>query len=173
MATLEEISPDVIGKIAQVIGEKLEGLGDLSRQSYGGLRVVAELLNRLDAKMRHEILLEIGQENGALLNNIRDLMFVFEDLLSIDLTGMKLITAGVDPRVLALALKGSSEKLRAHFSQSMSRTGAQMLLEDIENTGPVKLKEVEAAQQEILTYARSLEAKGTLSLNGGGDEYVM
>jgi flagellar motor switch protein FliG len=173
MATLEEISPDVIGKIAQVIGEKLEGLGDLSRQSYGGLRVVAEMLNRLDAKLRHEILEEIGQQDGGLLNNIRDLMFVFEDLLSIDRNGMKLITAGVDPRVLAIALKGSSEKLRNHFAQSMSATGAQMLLEDIESTGPVKLKEVEAAQQEILTFARSLEAKGSISLSGGGDEYVM
>jgi flagellar motor switch protein FliG len=173
MATLEEISPDVIGKIAQVIGEKLEGLGDLSRQSYGGLRVVAEMLNRLDAKIRHEMLTEIGQTDGSMLNNIRELMFVFEDLLSIDRNGMKLITAGVDTRVLAVALKGSSEKLRNHFAQSMSKNGAQILMEDIDATGPVRLKEVERAQQEILAFARSLEAKGTISLNGSGDEYVM
>jgi flagellar motor switch protein FliG len=131
------------------------------------------MLNRMDAKLRHDMLNEIGQTDAAMLNHIRDLMFVFEDLLSVDRTGMRLIVAGTDSRTAAIALKGSSEKLRKHFMGSMSTSGAQMMQEDIDSLGPVKLKDVEAAQQQILAYARELEANGSLALTDSGDEYVV
>src|ERR1039457_7167165 len=154
MASLDQISPEIIMKIASVIGSKLKALGEFSRESYGGVRAVAEMTN--------------------LVETIRHLMFVFEDLLLIDPLGLKEVVGKVERKVLTVALKGTSEQLRNHMMTCMSQRGAEMLREDMDALGPVKIKEVEAAQQTIIALVRQLEAEGVISLKGTvGEQYVV
>jgi flagellar motor switch protein FliG len=174
MASLDQISPDVIIKIAAVIGQKLKTLGEFSRESYGGVRAVAEMLNRLDSTSTREILTHIDQQDTNLAETIRHLMFVFEDLLLIDPMGLKEVLAKVDRKVLTVALKGTSEQLRNQILASMSQRGADMLREDMEALGPIKIKEVDAAQQQIISVVRQLESEGVVSLKGTvGEQYVV
>ncbi|MFN9432526.1 MAG: FliG C-terminal domain-containing protein, partial [Acidobacteriota bacterium] len=108
-----------------------------------------------------------------LTQNIRQLMFVFEDMLMIDETGIKELLSRIDRKLLTVALKGTSEKLRDHFLGAMSQRGSEMLKEDMEALGPVKLREVEAAQQQIITVLRQLENEGVINLKGAvGEQYV-
>ncbi len=174
MASLDQISPEIIGKIASVVHQKLKGLGQLSRESYGGVKAVAELLNRMDSGASKEILETIGKQDEALLAQIRHLMFVFEDLLLIDQGGIKELLSKVDRKLLTMALKGTSDQLKNHLLSAMSQRGREMLLEDMEALGPVKIKEVEAAQQAIIAVVRELESQGVLSLkDAAGEQYVV
>ena len=174
MANLEQISPEIIGKIATVIDQKLKTLGEFSRESYGGVRAVSEMFNRLDSNSSKEILSKIESDDPSLVETIRHLMFVFEDLMLIDENGIKEILAKVDRKILTVALKGTSEQLKEHFLKAMSQRGADMLREDMDVMGAVKIKDVEAAQQQIIAIARQLEAEGTLSLKGAvGEQYVV
>lgn len=174
MASLDQISPEIISKIAGVIGAKLKSLGELSREAYGGVHAVAEMVNRLDSNAAKEILGNIEEANAALGETIRHLMFVFEDLLLIDQIGLKELLGKIDRKVLTLALKGTSEQLRAHILSCMSQRGGEMLKEDMEALGPVKIKEVEGAQQQIISVVRQLESEGVLSLKGAvGEQYVV
>ncbi len=174
MASLDQISPEIILKIAGVIGSKLKALGEFSRESYGGVRAVAEMLNRLDSASSREILDHIDRRDTNLAETIRHLMFVFEDLLLIDPMGLKEVLAKVDRKILTVALKGTSEQLRNQMLGCMSQRGAEMLREDMDALGPVKIKEVEAAQQQIIAVVRQLEAEGVVSLKGTvGEQYVV
>jgi flagellar motor switch protein FliG len=175
MAHLDQISPDIISRIATIIGQKLKALGELNRESYGGIHAVAEMFNRLDAGSSKEILTNIELEDPSLVETVRHLMFVFEDLLTVDGNAIKEILSRVDRKVLTLALKGTSENLRNHFMGNMSQRGSEMLREEMDTMGPVKIKEVEGAQQQIITVVRQLEADGTISMKGGGggEQYVL
>ncbi len=174
MASLDQISPEIILKIASVIGGKLKALGEFSRESYGGVRAVAEMLNRLDSGSSRGILEAIDRQDGTLAETIRHLMFVFEDLLLIDPLGLKEVVGKVDRKVLTVALKGTSEQLRNHIMACMSQRGSEMLREDMDALGPVKIKEVEAAQQQIIAIVRQLETEGVISLKGAvGEQYVV
>jgi len=174
MASLDQISPEIISKIANIIGSKLSALGEFSRQSYGGVRAVAEMFNRLDSVTSKEILEVIEERNAPLVETIRHLMFVFEDLLLIDQTGIKEILSRVDRKILTVALKGTSEQLRNHFLEGMSQRGSEMLKEDMESLGPIKVRDVEAAQQQIIALVRQLEGEGIINLKGSvGEQYVV
>lgn len=174
MASLDQISPEIITKIATVIGVKLKSLGELSRESYGGVNAVAEMFNRLDSNTVKEILEHIETANPALVETIRHLMFVFHDLLLLDVNAIKEVLGKVDRKILTLALKGTSDQLKNHLLQAMSQRGAEMLREDMDALGPIKIKEVEAAQQQIIAVVRQLEADGTISLKGSaGEQYVV
>lgn len=174
VASLDQISPEVISKIAIVIGQKLNAIGEFSRESYGGVRAVAEMFNRLDSETSKEILSSIETIDMPLVDTIRHLMFVFEDILLIDPNGLKEVVDRVDRKVLTMALKGTGEQLKNHFFQCLSARGAETIREDIEALGPVKIREVEAAQQQIIGVIRALEAEGILSLRGTvGEQYVV
>ena len=174
VANLDQISPEVINKIATVIGQKLNALGEFSRESYGGVRAVAEMFNRLDSDTSKEILAQIEGQDNNLVETIRHLMFVFDDLLVLDQNAIKEILARVDRKIPMVALKGTSEQMKQHFLQCMSERGSEMMLEDMEAMGPVKIKEVETAQQEIIAIVRKLEAEGVVSLRGTvGEQYVV
>jgi flagellar motor switch protein FliG len=174
MAHLDQISPEIIHKIAAVIGQKLQALGEFSRESYGGVRAVSEMFNRLESGSSKEILDFIEKENAMLADTIRHLMFVFEDMLLLESTSLKEVLAKVDRKILTLALKGTSEQVRNHFVECLSQRGAEMLLEDMEALGPVKIKDVEAAQQQIIAIVRQLESEGVINLKGaGGEQYVV
>jgi flagellar motor switch protein FliG len=174
MASLDQISPEIISKIAAIIGSKLKALGEFSRESYGGVRAVAEIFNRLDSSTSKEILDKIEQQDPNLVETVRHLMFVFEDLLLIDQNGLKEVLSRVDRKLLTIALKGTSDQLKNHFMGCMSQRGAEMLREDMDALGPVKIKEVEAAQQQIIAIVRQLESEGTISLKAAvGEQYVV
>jgi flagellar motor switch protein FliG len=174
MASLDQISPEIVSKIAAVIGTKLKSLGELSREAYGGVHAVAEMCNRLDSTTTKEIVEYIEQSNPKLGETIRHLMFVFEDLLLLDINAIKELLGKVDRKILTVALKGTSEQMKDHMLQAMSQRGAEMLREDMEALGPIKIKDVEAAQQQIITVVRQLETEGVISLKGStGEQYVV
>lgn len=174
MANLDQISPEIISKIAGIIGQKLSSLGEYSRESYGGVRAVSEMFNRLDSGISNEILGSIEHHDAGLVETIRHLMFVFEDLLQLDANGMKELIAKIDRKNMTVALKGTSEQLRNHFLGGMSQRGAEMLKEDMEALGPVKIKDVESAQQAIIALVRQLEAAGVINMKGAaGEQYVV
>jgi flagellar motor switch protein FliG len=173
MANLEQISPDVISKITSILEQKLRSLGDFSRESYGGIRAVAELINRMETKSAAAILEKVESENPALALSIRNLMFVFDDVLLIDDQGMREILQRVDKKALTIALKGTSEELRNQFFRNMSSRAVEMMREDMDVLGPVKVRDVETAQQQIVSVIRKLDESGVISLKGGGgDEYI-
>ncbi len=174
MANLDQISPEIISKIAAIIGQKLKALGEFSREAYGGVRAVSEMFNRLDSVTSKEVLETMEQTHPGLVETIRHLMFVFEDLLLLGPDAVKEVLAKVERKVLTVALKGTSDQLKTHFLKEMSQRGSEMLREDMEALGPVKIKDVEAAQQQIISVVRQLEAEGTISLKGTvGEQYVV
>src|SRR5208282_2330217 len=174
MASLDQISPEIISKIAGVIGSKLKSIGELSREAYGGVHAVAEMFNRLDSTTSKDILDNIEQSNPALVETIRHMMFVFEDILLLDVNAVKEVLAKVDRKILTVALKGTSEQMKNHMLQAMSQRGAEMLREDMDALGPIKIKEVEGSQQQIIPVVRLLETEGVISLKGtGGEQYVL
>jgi flagellar motor switch protein FliG len=173
IAQLDRVSPEIVARVSVVITEKLKTIGELKTEAHGGPRSVAEILNRMDASVSDEILSEIHDEQ-PLLDAIRHFMFTFEDLLLIDAMAMKEVVAKIDRKLLVVALKGTSDQLKNHFLQCMSQRGGEMLREDMEAAGPVKIRDVESAQQQILTVVQQLESQGVLSLKGGGnDQYVV
>jgi flagellar motor switch protein FliG len=173
IAQLDRVSPDVVARVSLVITEKLKSLGEMRLEAHGGPRSVADILNRLDAAVSEEILTTL-KDDQPLVDAIRHFMFTFEDLLLIDTMAMKEVMAKIDKKLLVVALKGTSDQLKNHFLQCMSQRGAEMLREDMEAAGPVRIRDVEGAQQQILAVVQQLEAEGTLSLKGGGgDQYVV
>jgi flagellar motor switch protein FliG len=173
MAGLEQISPEIISKITTILEQKLRSLGDFNRESYGGIRAVAELINRMETKSAASILEKIENENPALALSIRNLMFVFDDVMLIDDQGMREIIQRIDKKTLTIALKGCSEELKVQFFRNMSSRAVEMLKEDMDVLGPVKVRDVEASQQQIVAVIRKLDEDGIINLKGGGgDEYV-
>lgn len=174
MANLDQISPEIISKIAGIIGMKLKALGEFSREAYGGVRAVSEMFNRLDSATSKEVLETMEQSHPAMVETIRHLMFVFEDLLLLGPEAVKEVLGKVDRKVLTIALKGTSDQLKNHFLEQMSQRGSEMMREDMDALGPIKIKEVETAQQQIIAVVRQLESDGTISLKGTvGEQYVV
>jgi flagellar motor switch protein FliG len=174
MASLDEIPLDVIVRISSVIEERLKVLGGSTHESYGGVRAVAELLNRLDRALSQGVLgsMEGGQPELAMA--IRNLMFVFEDLLHVEDQSVREIVQRADKRVLTMALKGASEEIRAKFLKNMSGRAAEMIREEIEMLGAVRMRDVEKAQHDIVAIARKLEEEGLLVTGAaGGEAYVV
>jgi flagellar motor switch protein FliG len=174
MANLDEISPEVITRISSVIDQRLKSLGTHSHESFGGVRAVAELLNRLDRSLSQMVLESIEAESPDLAVSIRNLMFVFDDLLHVEDTALREIIQRADKKALTVALKGASEDIRGRFLQNMSKRAGQMLREEMEVLGAVRLREVEKAQQEIVAIARKLEEEGLLVTGAAaGEPYVV
>jgi flagellar motor switch protein FliG len=174
MATLEQISPEIVNRIAAFLEDRISSLGQLTRETLGGVTAVAEMFNRLEANAGQDLLEQIEMRDPELGDQIRKLMFVFEDLLLIDNFGMREILSRVDKRVLAVALKGTSDKLRKHFFDNMSERAGNMLREDMDALGPVKIREVEGAQQQVISAVRDLESDGVLNLKDAvGEQYVV
>jgi flagellar motor switch protein FliG len=174
MANLDEISPEVISRISAVIDQRIKSLGSRSHESYGGVRAVAELLNRLDRSLSQMVLESIEAESPDLAVSIRNLMFVFDDLLHVEDSALREIIQRADKKALTIALKGASEDIRQRFLQNMSKRAGQMIREEMEVLGAVRLREVEKAQQEIVAIARKLEEEGLLVTGAAaGEPYVV
>jgi flagellar motor switch protein FliG len=175
LAQLRLFSPEMAQQVAVVLHKRLEALGEQSRRAYAGLRGVADLMNRLDLKTGKEILESIEGEDPKLALSIRNLMFTFEDLLTLPEAGIRELLGQMDKKTLATALRGSSEEMKTYIFKSMSSRAVEMLKEDMEVLGPVKTKDINKAQLEAVAVARKLEAEGKLTLTpdaGEDDEYV-
>ena len=138
----------------------------------GGEKTAADILNLMDPSIEGKLMEELKADNENLANKIQDLMFVFDNLREIDDRGMQTMMREVSTDLLTLALKGIDDEFQQKFLKNMSSRAAEMLVEDMEAKGPVKLSDVEAAQKEILTIARRLQESGELILAGGGEEMV-
>jgi flagellar motor switch protein FliG len=173
LAQLRQFSPEVAQRVSVVLHKRLEALGEQSRRAYAGLRGVADLMNRLDMNTAKTILEGIEKEDPKLALSIRNLMFTFEDLLTVPEAGIRELLGQMDKKTLATALRGASEELKNYIFKSMSSRAVEMLKEDMDVLGPVKSREIQKAQQEAVAVARKLEAEGKLSLSPEGeDEYV-
>lgn len=164
LAELKQFSPDAAQTVASVLTGRMESLQGGERVELAGRKSVAELLNRIDGSVGKSILEEIEQTTPILAISIRDMMFRFEDLITVPPNSIREILSALDKRVLALALKGTKENLRAHIFKAMSSRAMEMLQEDMEALGPVRNREIAKAQQEVLAEARRLEAEGKLVL---------
>ncbi|MGC8754381.1 MAG: flagellar motor switch protein FliG [Thermosulfidibacteraceae bacterium] len=169
LSKLSDISPEVLRRLSVVLEEKLQNVATGAIE-IGGIKTVAEILNRLSKADSKEILDKLSWEEPELADSIRDKMFVFEDILKLDDTAVREILKRVDKKVLTVALKGASEEIKNKFFANMSKRAVEALVEEIEFMGPVKLKDVEAAQREIVDLIRRLEDEGVISL--GGEEFV-
>lgn len=174
MAQMQQFSPEMVKKIALVLHKRLMNLGQQRRQTFGGVKAVADLLNQIDQEATRSILETVEQDNTALATSIRNLMFTFEDFLEVQDSGMRELMGQVDKKVLATALKGASEDLRNHFFKCMSSRAVEMMKEDMEALGPLRSKDVNVAQQEVVNAARRLEAEGKMVLKSDAEEsYVV
>ena len=173
LAALEEISPEVLTKIGSVLDEKLESLSGLQTEEVGGVRMVAEILNRMDRSTSRGVLEMIESNNPELAATIRDLMFVFDDILLLDDMSIREILKNVDRKALTMALKGTTDEMKEKFMRNMSERAQQLLVEEMDYLGPVRLKDVEAAQREIVEVVRGLEEEQVIQIGSGGDEVVV
>jgi flagellar motor switch protein FliG len=174
MAVLDEISPEVITRISAVIEQRLKTVGGLSREQHGGVRAVAEICNRLDRSVSQPVLEAIENASPDLAVSIRNLMFVFDDLRHIEDNGLREIIQRVDKKVLTIALKGASEDIRTRFFGNMSKRAAEMLKEEMDVMGAVRLREVEKSQHEVVAITRKLEEEGLIVTGAAaGEAYVV
>lgn len=174
LAQLRQFSPEMAQRVAVVLHGRLEALGEQSRRAYAGLRGVADLMNRLDVAVGKTILEAIEGEDPKLALSIRNLMFTFEDLITVPEAGIRELLGQMDKKTLATALRGASEEVKTYIFKSMSSRAVEMLKEDMEVLGPVRSREINKAQLEAVAVARKLEAEGklTLSQEGAEDELV-
>jgi flagellar motor switch protein FliG len=174
MASLEDISPDVVSRISSVIETRLKALGGPSREQHGGVRAVAELFNRLERTVSTPVLESIEEQRPDLAVAIRNLMFVFDDLVNVDDNGMREIIQRADKKGLTIALKGASDEIRVRFFGNMSKRAGEMLKEEMDVLGAVRLRDVEKAQQEVVAIARKLEEEGLIQTGAAaGEAYVV
>jgi flagellar motor switch protein FliG len=173
IAKLEHIPPGVIQELDKVLRNELKATGAFETGQVGGIQSVAEILNNVDQSSEREIMEQIEQINANLADEIRQLMFVFEDLLGVDDRGMQMILKEVSNEDMTLALKTASEELREKTFRNMSQRAADMLREELEVMGPVRLTDVEKAQQKITQIAKRLEAEGKIVIGGKGDNAIV
>ncbi|MDI6762169.1 MAG: flagellar motor switch protein FliG [Thermodesulfobacteriota bacterium] len=172
IAELENIPPGIVEEIDQVLQEEIATIKGFEGQKRGGVRLAAEILNQMEGSAEGNILKEIEEQKQGLAEEIRKLMFIFEDLLQVDDRSIMAILKEINNETLTMALKTASEELREKVFKNMSERAAQMLKEDLEVMGPARLKDVETAQQSILKVAKKLESEGKIVLVGKGKEEV-
>lgn len=174
MASIDEILPEVIGRISSVIEQRLKSLGGPSREQHGGVKAVAELFNRMDRSLSQSALEMVEERSQDLAVQIRNLMFVFDDLATVEDVGIREIVNRADKKALTVALKGANEEIRNRFYNNMSKRAVEMLKEEMEIMGAVRLRDVEKAQQEVVAIARKLEEEGVITTGAGaGEPYVV
>ena len=174
IATTERIPANAIDELEEVLKGHLDASKGATGKKLGGIKTVAEILNQCDRSTESMILDKIEGNNSVVADSIRQLMFVFDDLASVDDKGIQMILKEISTEDLSLALKTTSEGLKEKIFRNMSQRAAQILKEDMEVKGPVKVSEVEKAQQNIVKVARKLEEEGKIILAGrGGEELVV
>ena len=173
IANLDQIHPAALAELDDLLQRQVVEAAPVQPAKVEGMKIAAGIIGYLDSNVEAEVLDRITEEDEEMGNNIRDLMFIFDNLLSISDRDMQRLLQEVAVDKLVIALKGASEEMKNKITSNMSSRASEMLLEDLELKGPVRLSEVEDVQKEILQVAINLGADGTIVLGGkGGDEYV-
>ncbi len=174
IATLEGVQPNALAELDEILERQFSGgnAGSLKSSTVGGVKKAADILNFTDTSIESGILDSITDVDPELSQSIQDLMFVFDNLLDVDDRGIQALLREVESDTLVTALKGADDELKEKFFKNMSRRAAEMMRDDLEAKGPVRLSDVEAAQKEILAVARRMADAGEISLGGSGEEFV-
>lgn len=172
LATMEEVQPEVLDALSESLQETLLANTGAQATSVGGTEVIANILTRLDKATEGGIMSKIAERNQTLADSIRALMFVFDDLVKLDDRGMQELMKEISKEDLPVALRGSGQEVKDKFFKNMSSRAAEMLKEDMETRGPVKVSDVEKAQQNILKVCRKLEEEGRIVVSGAGEDLV-
>lgn len=173
VATLDGIQPAALQELDQVMERQFAGNSRTQAPGFGGPKVVADIVNLLDARIESRVMQEITTTDEALGAKIQDLVFVFDDLIELDDRSMQELLRQVPAEQLLLALKATEDTLKEKIFKNMSQRAAETLRDDMESRGPVRLSEVEAARKEILAGARRLSEEGVISLGArGGEAFV-
>ncbi|MBI5911041.1 MAG: flagellar motor switch protein FliG [Betaproteobacteria bacterium] len=173
IATLDGIQPSALRELNDVLTKLLSGNNNLKQSPMGGVRAAAEILNFMSGNVEGAVIEGVKEYDADLAQKILDEMFVFENVIDIDDRGIQLLLREIQSESLIVALKGSSEGLREKIFKNMSQRAAEMLRDDLEAKGPVRVSEVEAEQKEILKVVRRLADEGQIVLGGKGeDSYV-
>ncbi len=172
IATLDGIPPNALNELNEIMERQFSGNQNLKSSSIGGVKVAANILNFMDSGQDQTILGAINQIDAELGARIQDLMFVFDNLIELDDRELQAMLREVPNDRLGLALRGADARVREKITRNMSQRAAQILLEDMEARGPVRLSDVEGAQKEILAIVRRLADQGVISLNAGSEEMV-
>lgn len=167
-----EVQNDVIRDLDEIIKNEISSLGTSTTKKFNGVDALASILNEVDGKTEKSIMSHIEKEDGELAEKIRQKMFLFEDLLKVDDKGFREIMKNINNDIIIKALKTASDDMKQKIFKNLSERAAEMLKEDLEVLGPVRLKEVEENQQLIIKAAKKLEAEGKLILSGKGKEDV-
>lgn len=172
IARLDGIQPAALKELDEIMEKQFSGNTNLKSSSVGGVKVAANILNLMDAASSTSALTRIGELDTDVSSRIQDLMFVFDDLIEVDDRGIQALLREVNSEVLTVALKGADPRIKDKVLKNMSKRAGEMLMEDLESKGPVRVSEVEAAQKEILQVTRRLMESGEIQAGGKGDEYV-
>lgn len=171
IATFGGVQPSALHELTEVLNEVLAGQG-AKRSKMGGVRAAAEILNYMNTTDEEEVVSSLREIDADLAQRIVDEMFVFDNLVDIEDTAIQLILKEIDTSSLTIALKGATEELQDKFFKNMSNRAAEILRDDLEAQGPVRMSKVEAEQKAILMVARNLADSGQINLSMGTDEYV-
>lgn len=173
MCTIDTVKPEAISELGHVIEKQLSGQKVGKTASVGGIKSVADVINFLDGSQEEELLKKINEWDQELCDKIKDKMFVFENLVDMDNRSVQTLLRDVPNEQLMLALKGTTEPVKEKIFANMSKRAADLLRDDLEMQGPVKVSEVEKAQRDILAIARSLAEEGKIALGTkGGEEMI-
>lgn len=170
---MDQVPKEVIQEVDQMLHKEVRGLGDSASRDIDGTTALANILNEIDKSSEEQILSLIEEEDEEIAEEVRQLMFIFEDLLRVDDRGFREILKHVDKQELTLALRTASEELKEKFFSNMSERARDMLQEDMEIMGPVRISDVEEAQQKILRAARQLESEGKVILGKGKEDTLV
>jgi flagellar motor switch protein FliG len=173
LAKLEAVAEEMLVEVDRVLQSQLIAIGGKEGRKVGGVSSVAEILNAIDRATEEEIMADIEEESAQLAEEIKQLMFVFEDIIKIDDRGIREVLKEISNEDLTMSLKTAPEELREKFFKNLSERAGNMIREDLEIMGPVKLSEVEAAQQNIVKQVRRLEAEGRIVIAGSGGEVLV
>ncbi len=173
LAKLESVPEDMLVEVDRVLQSQLIAMGSKEGKKVGGVQSVAEILNAVDRATEEEVLAEIEEDSAQMAEDIRNLMFVFEDIKGLDDRSVREILKETSNEELTLALRGASDELKECIFRNMSERGANMVREELEFMGPTKLSDVEQAQQNIVKIVRRLEGEGKVTINhGSGDIFL-
>ena len=173
LAKLEAVPEEMLVAVDKVLQSQLIAMGGKEGKKVGGIQAVAEILNAVDRSTEEEVLTEIEEESPSIAEEIRNLMFVFEDVSSLDDRSIREVLKEISNEDLTMALRGAKDELMTLFFKNMSERAAGMIREDLEVMGPTRLSDVEAAQQNIVKIVRRLEGEGRIMISrGGGDVFV-
>lgn len=173
IATMDRASPEIIKEVESILEEKLSSVSTQDFTSVGGIETLVEVLNSVDRGAEKRILEDLEEQDAPLADEIKKRMFIFEDIISLDDTAIRRVLREVDFKDLAYALKGSSEEVGERIYKNLSERASEMLREDIELLGPVRIREVEEAQQKVVQAIRKLDETGEIIISRGGDDAIV